>query len=57
VLTVQEAAAQMRVSVATVRRLIRTGDLAKTKIRRRTFVTEQSIAEYVTAATSKEQVA
>jgi excisionase family DNA binding protein len=52
-MTVQEAAAELRVSVSTVRRLIRSGDLAKTKIRRRTVVTRESFAAYVAAATTK----
>jgi excisionase family DNA binding protein len=57
VMTVQETAAELRVSVSTVRRLIRSGDLAKTKVRRRTVVTAASIAAYVAANTSKEAAA
>jgi excisionase family DNA binding protein len=56
-MTVQETAAELRVSVSTVRRLIRSGDLAKTKVRRRTVVTAASIAAYVAANTSKEAAA
>jgi excisionase family DNA binding protein len=56
-MTVLETAAALRVSRATVYRLIASGQLAKTKVRRRTVVTPESLAAYIEGATSKEDVA
>lgn len=53
-MTVLEAATALRVSRATVYRLIHRGELAKTKVGRRTRITAQSFAAYVAANTSKD---
>lgn len=49
-LTLQETAARLRVSVRTIQRLIAAGHLRPTKIGRRTLVAEREIETYLAAA-------
>ncbi len=56
-MTVKETAATLRCSVATVYRLLARGELARTKVGRRTVVTPESIADYISANTRKEVAA
>lgn len=49
-LTLREAAHELRVSLRTVNRLVETGQLRLTKIGRRSLVTEPELEAYVAAA-------
>lgn len=49
-LTIDEAAAVLRVSVRTLHRLVASGQLRPTKIGRRTLFTEKEVESYLAAA-------